>query len=520
MARAIIYTRVSTDEQVDGHSLEFQSRRLIEICSGEGTTVLKVFVEPGVSAKNKDNRPELLAALKLAKKELSQGDYFMTYDTSRFTRNHYEGVGMMMELQNKGVYFRDATRVYTDSPEDRFMFILNSGLAQFDNEVKARATRERMATLAKSGEWQHQAPFGYRRGDKKVGENCLVPVEDEAEVVRFIFTSLAGGRRPAEIAESLDDFEAFKSNPGKAKGNRRLKFVLRIGESLIYSSRQSTKLTSGIVEGNWESLVDCEVFEEVQFMLSGKVRKRSEEPDPYWLKPVLLCGECGGKFTAFATKQGRYHYYECFNCRRERIPVRKAHQELIAMLAHLSLAPDAVASIKLALKTEIGSESKSLEGRKNDLQSTISKTRDKLEPLEDELLTPKNPVLDKPRLVERIKELQDDLRSKESSLENLRTFELIDIERAFEVLDTLLSNLAVVFEQMGPEDKASFVFVLLPEKVTCSRKQLQTPYSLVPTSVLTGFKPTSPEWHPQRDSNPCRHLERLDASWSPSLQNY
>ena len=153
MKKAIIYTRVSTDEQVDGNSLDFQAHRLRDICEREGTQIVKVFVEPGVSAKNADNRPELIAALKLAKRELGPGDFFMTYDVSRFTRNHYDGVGMMIQLQNKGVFFRDSTRTYTDSPEDRFLFILNSDLAQFENEVKARATRERMAALAKSGEW-------------------------------------------------------------------------------------------------------------------------------------------------------------------------------------------------------------------------------------------------------------------------------------------------------------------------------------------------------------------------------
>jgi hypothetical protein len=170
-----------------------------------------------------------------------------------------------------------------------------------------------------------------------------------------------------------------------AKGNRNLKFVLRVASSLIYSARQSTKLTDGIVEGNWESLVSRDDFDEVQHLLSGKPRARSEGEDPYWLKPVLLCGKCGGKFTASVVKQGRYRYYECFTCRGERIGVEKAHDQIIAVLDQISLSKEVVDSIKDSLSAEIGSEKVQIEGRRNELTRGIAKVHGQLEPLVDEL---------------------------------------------------------------------------------------------------------------------------------------
>lgn len=232
MKRSIIYARVSTEEQVEGGSLSFQESRLRGICDREDIAVLKVYVEPGVSAKNMENRPVLLEALKMAMRELKPGDFFMTFDVSRLTRNHYDGIGMMIELQKRGILFRDATKTYTNSPEDRLFFILNSGLAQFDNEVKARATRERMVSLAKSGEWMHSAPFGYRKGDKRRGEDCLVVIPEESDLVRLIMESLRRGEKPVDVAARLDDFDAFSRMVKSSEGNRNLKFVLRVASTL------------------------------------------------------------------------------------------------------------------------------------------------------------------------------------------------------------------------------------------------------------------------------------------------
>jgi len=498
MKKAIIYTRVSTEEQVDGNSLDFQARQLRSICEREGTQIVKVFVEPGVSAKNADNRPELMAALKLAKRELGQGDFFMTYDVSRFTRNHYDGVGMMIQLQNKGVCFRDSTRIYSDSPEDRFLFILNSGLAQFENEVKARATRDRMAALAKSGEWQHSAPFGYRKGDKKLGEKCLVEVPDKAAVIRFVFESLRRGEKPADVAYKLEDFPAYSAQAYSKKGNRDLKFVLRVATNLLYAARQNTKLTGGTVKGNWEPLVSEELFDSVQNLMEGKPRVSTPKADQFWLKPVLSCGSCGNKLTGESQKKGKHHYYRCFGCRREAIPMEKAHQQLLAELDKLQFSEDVVEAIKQKLSASVSEEIKASETRRRELQRTIDKDNTILEALEDELLMSNNPGLDRGRLMERAVKTQTSISRNTYALSVIDSDEGLSVEQAFIVLDRLLSRLQDAFGEIPDVDKAAFVFVLLPQKVICKDKQLQTTESLVPVSLLGTELPPSPAWHPLR----------------------
>lgn len=56
--RAIIYTRVSTEEQaLHGYSLGYQEQCLRLQCQKEGVEVIKHFQDDGYSAKSFDRRP-------------------------------------------------------------------------------------------------------------------------------------------------------------------------------------------------------------------------------------------------------------------------------------------------------------------------------------------------------------------------------------------------------------------------------------------------------------------------------
>ena len=51
--KAVVYTRVSSNEQVKGTSLEDQESKCRKYCLEKGIEILKVFREEGESAKTK-----------------------------------------------------------------------------------------------------------------------------------------------------------------------------------------------------------------------------------------------------------------------------------------------------------------------------------------------------------------------------------------------------------------------------------------------------------------------------------
>ena len=84
--RAIIYTRVSTDDQADrGYSLPFQEERLRKFCELQNITVVLHFREDH-SAKT-FNRPEFTKLLQYCKKNKGDVDLLLFINWSRFYRN-------------------------------------------------------------------------------------------------------------------------------------------------------------------------------------------------------------------------------------------------------------------------------------------------------------------------------------------------------------------------------------------------------------------------------------------------
>ena len=197
-----------------------------------------------------------------------------------------------------------------------------------------------------------------------------------------------------------------------------------------------------------------------------------------------------------AIKKGRYHYYRCFHCREESLPLEDAHNQLTDLLDRLKLPINTATSIRESLEDALGAENRSSETQRQELERTVNKDNERLEALEDELFNPKNPELDQSRLAERVKKLQLDIAQKQLALNALRSHVGIDLDKAFLVLDTLLANPNGVLSGLSDADKAAFVFVLLPEKVICKDKRLQTAGSLVPEGVFTSSRSSSAGWHP------------------------
>lgn len=143
MRRAIIYTRVSTDRQVDlGTSLEHQRESLRKLAEREGLEVVATFEDQGISAKTILNRPQMLAALDFALTKLEHGDCFLCYDVSRLFRNLEQGAGFINAMKDRGIVVWDAGMSYGGSAEDTLQFQLKAMLSEYDNKKKGQIVRE------------------------------------------------------------------------------------------------------------------------------------------------------------------------------------------------------------------------------------------------------------------------------------------------------------------------------------------------------------------------------------------
>lgn len=73
--KCYIYTRVSTNMQVDGYSLDAQRERLLKEAKHREMKVVGEFSDEGKSGKNVAGRPEFQRMLKLIEQKADDIDY-------------------------------------------------------------------------------------------------------------------------------------------------------------------------------------------------------------------------------------------------------------------------------------------------------------------------------------------------------------------------------------------------------------------------------------------------------------
>src|SRR3989344_6219555 len=141
---AILYLRVSSEEQVENFSLGTQE----EICRREAVRrdyeIVEVFREEGRSAKNIDGRPELLKLLEFCRRNRRTIDAVFIYRLDRIFRQTQDYLYIRKRLFDYGISIISANEPTGNSPTDKLLETIMASFAQHDNDVRSERTRNGM----------------------------------------------------------------------------------------------------------------------------------------------------------------------------------------------------------------------------------------------------------------------------------------------------------------------------------------------------------------------------------------
>ena len=302
MQNAILYTRVSTEDQVAGTSLTTQERDCRAWCERNGYTVERCFTDAGDSAKTAD-RPQFLALMDWVCKHKPAACIVWKFD--RFARNSTDHGVARAHLARYGTRLVSATEATADDPAGRLLETILSGIAQFDNEVRAERVKRSMREVARRGGWWSIPPYGFRSA-RAGALPILVEIPEQASIVRDLFAGLAEHRR------SLVQTVAAATDHG-LPGNTVREMLRRT----VYAGFFRGPMTGGAeVQSAFPGLVSREAWEEAQAVMDGRVRVQEPRQivrDDFPLRGFLICHECGSTVTAGWTRgrSARYPYYQC-----------------------------------------------------------------------------------------------------------------------------------------------------------------------------------------------------------------
>ena len=195
--RAVIYTRVSSEEQVSNLSLDVQEKTCRDYCARNGWKVEAVYREEGESAKTAD-RTVLWQMLADLRGRPGLVEYVVVYDTSRFARDVYAHASLKQLLMKSGARLRAATQPLEDTAAGRAIEGVFAVFNQLDNELRAEKITAGMKETVARGRWPWAAPLGYKN-DRRDGRKVVVFDDLRAQLMKKAFESVASGDAPADV---------------------------------------------------------------------------------------------------------------------------------------------------------------------------------------------------------------------------------------------------------------------------------------------------------------------------------
>ena len=501
---AVDYLRLSKDDnrkKNESNSIANQ-RKMIEdyVAKNEDIVLVDEAIDDGYTGTNY-NRPGFDKVLELI--EAGKVNCVIVKDLSRMGREYIEtGKYIEMTFPEKNVRFiainddvDSENRSYGDELMIPFKNLMNENYCR-ELSIKLR---KQFKIQRDNGEFiQSFAPYGYKRDPED--KHRIIIDEYPAEVVRGMFSMALQGYSPERISDYLNEKEVvapyeykretsnyvsgFKG-AGKSIWNHNT--VRRILKNKIYigtliQGRTSTpsfkvkkqKLLSedewSIVEDNHEAIIDIQIFNTVQRMLTRDVRMSVNEGRVLPLAGSVYCGDCGNTMSRRTVKRcGKpYYYYWCGNykntrkCSIHNISQRKLEEAVLnAIKTQINLVVEAdkimadidnksVANQKLE-RIDIIIKEKQFE-----LDNAVAKSQRLYESYADEILGREEYLLIKNRYTEKISSLQAEISDLQKNIEEINAGNVIDrswvaqfikykeeIELTHEMVATLVSRIEV-----------------------------------------------------------------------------
>lgn len=139
------YIRVSTAEQNTGRQEEMM----------RGLNVERVFIDKS-SGKTTDKRE----ALKEMMEFVREGDIVIVSEISRFARNTRDLLGLIEELEKKGVEFESQKeKIDTRTPSGRFMLTIFGAISQLEREYILARQKEGIELAKAKGKYAGRKPL-------------------------------------------------------------------------------------------------------------------------------------------------------------------------------------------------------------------------------------------------------------------------------------------------------------------------------------------------------------------------
>lgn len=327
LIKALIYVRVSTDDQVKNYSIDSQIERCVEMAMKELGCLeseIMILVEDGESGDN-PNRPMINYALFLM--EYGIGDALVILHPNRLSRhlNLQQNLSHRIWGMGKDLKFVEFD-LDPDSPESMFNFNIQGSVSQYNKAKILADTKRGRWKKARSGKIPGmRRKYGYIFD--KVNDTLIENDDEKSVFLKAVEMLLFEDKTCSDISREF----SLKPIPGPSGDKWYPSTISRMLQDesytgVFYYGQSEVKQIQGVskqVKRPREEWVPIQIpkfiSKETHLQIIEKIktltkRKAGRPTESYMLKGLVRCGRCGKSVSSgitSTTSTKKHKYYSC-----------------------------------------------------------------------------------------------------------------------------------------------------------------------------------------------------------------
>jgi site-specific DNA recombinase len=334
--RAVLYARVSTEEQGKNYSLPTQLEACRRYAASNGLTVVSEFTDTHTGTELE--RPGLTTLLDFVREQ--GADAVIVYDLDRLSRDTVDLGIIEREIEFCKARVEYVIGGYDGTPEGELLKLVKAGVARYENRQRVERSRRGKMGRVKAGHVllpKNRAPYGYTYVSDGKGRGHLEIGGEEAGVVRQMYRwLLEEGVSSYEIARRLFGKVLTKGDTNPVVGavktrSRSMEWdpvtVRRILTNPVYKGEwfwgktrrrkvNGKTVQQRVPKDEWimvrvPALVSTETWDQAQAQLRiNKQMARRNTKRQYLLRSLVFC-PCGRRWVGRYKNHLKRAYYRC-----------------------------------------------------------------------------------------------------------------------------------------------------------------------------------------------------------------
>ncbi len=344
-SRAATYIRVSSEEQVEGYSLDAQTRAVKLYAEAHDWEIVHQYRDEGKSARSDDLAKRPAFAKMLADAEAGRFDVLVVHKLDRFSRNLRMTLETLERLNNANVAFVSISESMDFStPIGKVILATLGAFAQYYSDNLSHETKKGKQERKRQGLYNGFLPFGVMKNDGGIP----VPNPESYPGLLLAFQSAAEGCSDREVTDILN--AAGYRTSGNRGANPFTKDTVR---PMLLNRFYLGELPDG--EGGWipgvhKPLIPLDLFEAAT--KTREARRRSintltvgNRHTTYSLSGLCVCGYCGGRLHIHRDRNARPRIYcyqgrQASHCGQKETFTSTFEEQLTAYIASVRLPDD------------------------------------------------------------------------------------------------------------------------------------------------------------------------------------